>query len=44
MSMCLQNLLDKKHGVPMVLAEVTVNLQYFGFHIKDIQINEMVFF
>jgi hypothetical protein len=28
----------------MMLAEVTVNLHYFGFRIKDIRINQMVFF
>jgi hypothetical protein len=28
----------------MMLAEVTVNLHYFGFCIKDIRINQMVFF
>jgi hypothetical protein len=44
MRMCLQNLLEKKQGVPKMLAEVTVNLHYFGFDVKDIRINQMVFF
>jgi hypothetical protein len=34
----------KKQGVPMMLAEFTINLHYFGFHIKDIRINQIVFF
>jgi hypothetical protein len=44
MRMCLQNLLEKKQVVPMMLAELTVNLHCFGFHVKDIQINEMIYF
>jgi hypothetical protein len=36
MRICLQNMLEKKQGVPMMLAEVIVNLHYSGFHIKDI--------
>jgi hypothetical protein len=28
----------------MMLVEVTINLHYFGFHIKDIRINQMIFF
>jgi hypothetical protein len=28
----------------MMLVEVSVNLHYFGFHIKDIQINLGIFF
>jgi hypothetical protein len=42
--MCLQNLQEEKQGVPMMLVEVSVNLYNFGFHIKDIQINQMIIF
>jgi hypothetical protein len=36
MRMCLRNLQEGKQGVSMMLVEVSVNLYYFGFHIKGI--------
>jgi hypothetical protein len=44
MRVCLWHLLEIKQGVPMMLVEVSVNLHYFGFHIKDIRINLGIFF
>jgi hypothetical protein len=34
----------KNKGVPMMLVEVSVNLYYFCFHMKDIRIDQMILF